>query len=73
MRRFPNVDEQLTLNTTHQSYYYATFNAPCVGRKDEESQAQTYASKWSEWAYLIQSCPWVGLTQGLGRDFFCFW
>ena len=34
-------------------YYYATFNAPCVGHKDDESQARICPS-------LLASCRFVG-------------
>jgi len=35
-------------------YYYVAFNAPCVGYKDDESQAISwYLAKWTPW---VQPC-----------------
>jgi len=52
-------------------YYYAAFNAPCVGRKDDESQARlvkvwlSSGGRCSVRGHLF--CIWTAVRQLLGR------
>ena len=55
--------EAVTDSCCYYDYYYAAFNAPCVGHKDDESQAK-----------ISQKRHWFRCEIGIGRgvDPMCF-
>ena len=61
MGLYDNLDDKLfyTRGILHY-YYYASFNVPCVGHKDDESQAQLWSVRWAHW-YPIKTVEPIGM------------